>query len=67
MKPIFVKPRAGLKVYNIQTNEHHPPEGEYVANTLYIQRRIKAGELTICNPPAECADQQPAKRGKKKG
>ncbi len=49
MEQIWVKPAEGLKVYNIQTNQDHCHEGEWVASTPYIRRRIATGELVAFN------------------
>lgn len=58
---VFVRPAEGLLIRDDITRTRIPAEGTEVLLTRFIARRIQAGELVVCEPPAEEAPKKSKK------
>lgn len=65
MKQIFVRPANGLLIRLPDGAGHLPAEGMEVEDSLYWQRRIADGDVTLGEPAQEFP--LPAKNQKKEG
>ena len=50
METIYVKPRAGMLVRLEDATRHVIAEGEELAHTAYIRRRLRDGDLVNAKP-----------------
>ncbi len=59
MSTIFIKPKEGLVIYDVNTKEKLPVEGKKVESSIYWLRRIKAGEVEVVDQLPK--NEEPAK------
>ena len=52
---MFVKPAPHLKVRDPQLKDLLPDEGRLVPDTSYWHRRVRDGDVVVCDPPAPSA------------
>jgi hypothetical protein len=67
MEKIFVKPAPGLAIRNMDRAGYPliATDGQWVAPSMYIRRRLRAGDLVA--PPRSVKPAQPVKKPEPKG
>lgn len=50
---MFVKPKEGVLLRDPATQQPLPAEGANVPDTSFWHRRVRDGDVTIAEPPAE--------------
>lgn len=62
MSFIFVKPREGLRILRPETRQELRPCGEHVPKTSFWLRRVKEGDVVICDIKKEFKKSPPKKK-----
>ena len=51
MDTLFVKPAPGMKIRIADATRYVAEEGEALANSSYLRRRLRDGDLVKATPP----------------
>lgn len=62
---VYVKPGPGLKYRDEYTRQHIPDSGAFVKRTVFVERRLRDGDIVVAEPPVEVVEERKGKRGER--